>query len=159
MNERVLKFLQPAVHQAQSLALRLLKGTTLGVRVAVTDGSRILLVRHSYVPGWYLPGGAVDPGETAAEAAVRELDEEAGIAPAGTLRLHGVFFNRRLAKRDHVLVYHVEAWRELRSFVPGREIVEAGFFPVDALPEASTNATRLRVAEICGGAPVSAEWG
>ena len=39
---------------------------TFGVRAAVIDAeNRIFLVKHTYVPGWYLPGGGVDPGETA----------------------------------------------------------------------------------------------
>ncbi|HYV61483.1 MAG TPA: NUDIX domain-containing protein, partial [Bryobacteraceae bacterium] len=38
---------------------------TLGVRALVVDGSGcILLVKHSYVSGWHLPGGGVEAGET-----------------------------------------------------------------------------------------------
>jgi 8-oxo-dGTP pyrophosphatase MutT (NUDIX family) len=44
----------------------------------IKDGDRYLLVRH--VEGWWtFPGGAVDPGETPAEAARRETREEAGV--------------------------------------------------------------------------------
>ena len=42
---------------------------TLGVRGLVIDkGQRVFLVTHTYVPGWQLPGGGVEPGETMAEA-------------------------------------------------------------------------------------------
>lgn len=50
--------------------------------VSVTDpaGRRwILMVQRSDGHGWALPGGHVDPGETPAQAAVRELAEETGL--------------------------------------------------------------------------------
>jgi len=40
---------------------------------------RLLLVRRCDTGDWELPGGHVDPGESAAEAAVRETAEESGI--------------------------------------------------------------------------------
>lgn len=41
---------------------------------------------------------------------------------------------------------------------PNREIAEAGFFPPDALPAATTPATRRRIAEIVYGHPPAAHW-
>src|SRR6187200_446523 len=44
---------------------RLTRGMSLGVRALVRDeNGRILLIRHSYAPGWLLPGGGVERGET-----------------------------------------------------------------------------------------------
>ena len=58
------------------------RGITLGVRALVIDPeNRIFLVKHSYVRGWYLPGGGVEPGETVIDALIRELREEANIEP------------------------------------------------------------------------------
>jgi ADP-ribose pyrophosphatase YjhB (NUDIX family) len=50
------------------------------VNVVVTnDRAEILLIRRSDNDNWALPGGAVDLGESLAEAAVREVKEETGI--------------------------------------------------------------------------------
>lgn len=158
MGDRILTVLQPLVLHVQSLAIRLLRGTTLGVRVVVSDGKTVLLVRHTYVPGWYFPGGGVNPGETVLEAVGRELREETGRALTGPPRLHGIFFNRQMARRDHVLLYRADAWHEASAFVPNHEIAEARFFPLDALPATITTATRARLAELFDGAEPSSDW-
>jgi ADP-ribose pyrophosphatase YjhB (NUDIX family) len=48
------------------------------LRAAVFDGDKILLVKEPDDGGWSLPGGWADVGETASEAAVREVREESG---------------------------------------------------------------------------------
>ncbi|BCB18750.1 NUDIX domain-containing protein [Bosea sp. ANAM02] len=151
---------------AQRLLTRLLhvyfrfaRGMTLGVRVVVlNERNEVFLVRHTYVPGWYLPGGGVEVGETAEEALERELSEEAGIVAAERPVLHGFFFNRRLSRRDHVAVYVLRRFRIEQIKQPDREIAEAGFFPLDRLPDATTQATRRRLAEILSGQPLATEW-
>ncbi len=54
------------------------------------DQGRVLLARHSEGDRWVLPGGAIEPGETPADAAVREAWEETGLIVRLT-RLVGVF--------------------------------------------------------------------
>jgi ADP-ribose pyrophosphatase YjhB (NUDIX family) len=50
------------------------------VNVAViNDAGELLLIRRSDNDNWALPGGAVDIGESLAQAAVRETREESGI--------------------------------------------------------------------------------
>jgi ADP-ribose pyrophosphatase len=150
-----------AIRSLHSASVRLLRGVTLGVRGLVTGPEGVLLVRHGYRPGWYLPGGAVDPGESAEEAVRREVLEETGIAFLAAPRLVGLYFNAGMANRDHVALFVVEEgqWRRERPFVPGAEIREARFFPAHALPAEATDATRRRVGEaLAGGQPVSGRW-
>lgn len=138
---------------------RFARGMTLGVRGLVIDGAgRILLVQHSYMRGWHLPGGGVEPGETMLGALTRELAEEGNIRLVGAPRMHGIFFNRRASRRDHVAVYVVDDFRQDGPFQPNREITVAAFFALDALPNDTTAGTRARIAEVLGGAPVSAHW-
>jgi ADP-ribose pyrophosphatase YjhB (NUDIX family) len=138
---------------------RFSRGMTLGVRAVVLDGqNQVFLIRHTYVPGWHLPGGGVETGETALDALGRELREEACIAMDEAPALAGVFFNRKISRRDHVLVYVIRRFTVLEAKRPDREIAEAGFFPLDRLPEETTSATRRRLAEILEGQPPSASW-
>lgn len=137
----------------------LTRGMTLGVRAAVlTPDGRIFLVRHTYTPGWHLPGGGVEVGETLAEALAKELREEALITPTAPPVLHGMYFNRGASRRDHVAVFVVRQFRVDGVKQPDREIAEAGFFAFEALPEETTPATRRRLAEIAAGLPGGGDW-
>jgi len=53
------------------------------VGAVVRDGrGRLLLIKRGHAPGaglWSLPGGRIEPGETDAEALVREMREETGL--------------------------------------------------------------------------------
>ncbi len=150
---------QRALFRVAHLYFRLVRGMTLGVRAAVLDGEgRVFLVRHTYTPGWHLPGGGVEVGETLEEALAKELREEASIRVTGPVSLHGVLFNRPLSRRDHVAVYVVREFAVDGIKRPDREIAEAGFFPLDALPEGTTPATRRRLDEIAAGARAPAVW-
>jgi ADP-ribose pyrophosphatase YjhB (NUDIX family) len=131
---------------------------TLGVRVIVVEDGRVLLVRHGYEAGWHLPGGGVDRGETAADAAAREIMEEAGVKVLETPRLIGLCFNEPFGGRDHVAVYVVTRLRRGPEPRTGYEIAERGWFPIDALPQGATPGTLRRLAEFREGRPVSDRW-
>jgi ADP-ribose pyrophosphatase YjhB (NUDIX family) len=151
--------LEPALRRVLHFYWRFARAMTLGVRAVVIDeAGHIFLVKHSYVSGWHLPGGGVEVGETLAQAVARELHEEGNIDVTEPPQLHGVFFNDRDSRRDHVALFVVRAFRQTAAPVPDREIVAHGFFPVDALPNDTTAATRARIIEVLGGAPVSERW-
>ena len=138
---------------------RLSRGMTLGVRAAVFDDEgRVLLIRHSYVPGWYLPGGGVEAGETMDEALKRELLEETGIEAAAPPELFGMYLNRTASPRDHVALFVCRSWSQVAPPPRNLEIVDSGFHPLDAMPEETTGGTRRRLAELTGGAERSSEW-
>ena len=134
------------------------RAVTLGVRAVVFDeAGRVLLVRHTYTPGWYLPGGGVDRGESAEAAVVRELVEEAGVLCRERPALHGLFHNGRV-KRDHVACYVVRRFEPAANATPDWEIAENGFFAPDALPTGTTAATRRRLVEVLQGVPIAEHW-
>jgi ADP-ribose pyrophosphatase YjhB (NUDIX family) len=138
---------------------RFSRGLTMGVRgVVLDDTNRVFLIRHTYVPGWHLPGGGVETGETTEEALRRELLEEGCIRIDAEPVTHGVFFNSGASKRDHVVVYVIRSYTLVSQKIPDREIAEAGFFPLTALPETTTQATRRRLAEIVDGQTRIATW-
>src|SRR5688500_5949122 len=58
---------------------------TFGARALIYDRreGKVFLIRHTYVPGWQLPGGGVEAGETALEALQREIREECNIEISG----------------------------------------------------------------------------
>lgn len=132
------------------------RGVSLGVRVVILNAEgAVYLVRHSYMKGWYLPGGGVERGETAWQAAKRELQEEAGIRVTGMAELHGVFLYDGYRVPDHICCYilregHYEQLSDgrLNGASADGEIVEGRFFLPDALPEGTTAATRARIAEL-----------
>ncbi|MCU0789931.1 MAG: NUDIX domain-containing protein [Nitratireductor sp.] len=127
---------------------------SVGVRAYVEDSEGgILLVRHTYMPGWHFPGGGVSPGETAHDAVDRELGEEAGLRLTGEAGLFGVYLNRSLGARDHVLLFRCPQWQRVREFRPNFEIAEARFFPRGALPESVSRGTARRLVELEGGQP------
>lgn len=157
--ERVPRSLRRFAGRALHLYFRLRRGMTLGVRAAVlNEAGDVLLVRHTYTPGWHLPGGGVEPDETLHDALAKELREEANIALTAPALLHGVFLNRHVSDRDHVAVFVVRAFTQSAPKQPDREIAEAHFFPLSALPETTTPGTRRRLAEIVEGTALPTEW-
>jgi ADP-ribose pyrophosphatase YjhB (NUDIX family) len=157
--DRVPSPLRRLFGRALHLYFRMSRGLTLGVRAAVlNEAGEVLLVRHTYTPGWHLPGGGVEPGETVAAAIGKELREEANIEIDGPVVLHGLFLSCETSQRDHVAVFIVRNFALSAPKQPNLEIAESGFFALSALPEDTTPGTRRRLAEITAGSPVDSRW-
>lgn len=99
-----------------------------GALVALWHRGEVLLVRASYRKAWTLPGGGVRTGEEPADAAVRELEEELGIAWHGPLR-HAVSIEEYWENRDQVVhIFEASVRQKPPLRFDNREIVEARFF-------------------------------
>ena len=156
---RLRRAFEPLIRLLLHFYWRFSRAVTLSARAMVIDGAgRIFLIQHSYVAGWHMPGGGVEIGETFLTALSRQLAEEGNIVMTAPPVLHGIFFNSRASRRDHVALYIVRDFRHTGAPRPGYEIVAYGFFAHDALPEGTSRATHARVAEVFGDGPVSEVW-
>jgi len=157
--DRFRRILEPGIRRVLHFYWRFARPMTLGVRAVVVDrAGRVFLVKHSYVAGWHLPGGGVEVGETLRVSLARELLEEGGITAVGPIALHGVFFNARVSRRDHVAVYVLRDVHQEGVPRNPREIIGHGFFARDALPADTTRGTRARIAEVFDGVPMTEQW-
>lgn len=137
---------------------RATRGMTLGVRGVAVDGEcRVLLVKHTYIHGWWLPGGGVERGQSCEDAVIRELREEAGLIVEARPTLISVHSNERFFRGDHVLVYRIDRFT-LTDRTSHGEIADIGWFDPAALPEDTHRATRARLAEVFGGQEPGKDW-
>jgi len=128
-----------------------------GVSAIVDDeAGRVLLVRHSYQPGWHLPGGGVEPVEPPAEAVLRELREEVGLIESAPPELVGIFTRRIGWVTNVVALYHVR--RARIAFRRNREIREIVWADPRALPDGTVRGARRRLAEFTDKTAPQAYW-
>ena len=99
-----------------------------GALVALWHDGEILLLRHSYRPGWSLPGGGIARGESAREAAARELREEVGIVvEADALHEAQALELPWEHRRDHTTIFDLTLAQRPTLRLDNREIVAAAF--------------------------------
>ena len=95
------------------------------------DRRACLLIQRRDVPVWVLPGGGIDPGETSAEAALRELREETGF-DVHLVRFVGEYHPiNRLARPTHLYECSISGGKAQIN----KECRDIRFFPLDALPK------------------------
>ena len=108
----------------------------MGVRgVLMNNKNEILLVKHTYVAGWHLPGGGINKGESAQDALLREIMEETGFKIVGFPKIIGIFHSKTVSKRDHVVLFFSENFSLSNETAETFEIKEAKFFPFNSLPD------------------------
>ena len=129
--------------------------TAMGVAGAVYDDQgRILLVRHSYNPGWRLPGGGVDRGEPPQDAILRELAEEVGLT-GGVAEFFGLYVRKAGWVTAVIALYRIQGAQV--NFRPNLEIKEICYADPRTPPEGCTPAARKRLKELAG-AGLSPYW-
>jgi ADP-ribose pyrophosphatase YjhB (NUDIX family) len=105
----------------------------LSVNVAVIDARRrVLLTRREDFEVWCLPGGAVDPGESLAEAAIREVREETGL-DVELSRLVGLYSRPRLGGYHTLALFAAEQMSGSLRPDPV-EVIELAWFGEGELP-------------------------
>ncbi|OYW43956.1 MAG: hypothetical protein B7Z33_14065 [Sphingomonadales bacterium 12-68-11] len=121
-------------HWLRGTLRRWFKPNLSGVTLVAVDGeSRVLLVRHSYGGGgWSLPGGGLKRGEDPVAAVRREAREELGCDLWGDLRALPPLRDT-LSGAAHVGYLFVGQLAG-RPRPDGREVIDARFFALDALP-------------------------
>lgn len=135
---------------------RLFNIKTLGVRALILKHNQILLVRHTYLKGWYLPGGGVEHSESPPEGIIREVCEEVGGVVTQPVRLLATYYNNKLGWDDYVLLYEVKLSHQYEHH--DREIAEVRWFDIHHLPSDISPGTRKRIDEHLFHLPLVDHW-
>jgi len=108
---------------------------TVDVIIHVAGLGVVLIRRKNPPPGWALPGGFVDYGESAELAAVREAKEETGLDVELT-GLLGVYSKPDRDPRGHTMsVVYTAMAKDPSTLAAGDDAGQAVFFPLDKLPD------------------------
>lgn len=134
----------------------LFRKRTIGARILLIQDNKILLVKHTYYPGWFSIGGAVDPGESPLKAVHRELKEEVGVSLKSPPRLFSVYYSNFEKHDDYIVLYVGDHFEQ--EEVHCDEIQEKKWFDLNALPAEISAGTQRRVDEYLGKTAISDLW-
>lgn len=143
-------------HLIKVTILALLRKRTIGARVLLIKDDQVLLVKHTYQPGWYTIGGEVDLNETPRVAIERELLEEVGVTLSKPPILFAVYYSY-YEKHDNYVIFYI-AQEHTQTSVHSSEILESRWFPMEQLPDDTTPATRRRIEEYLGKRTITEQW-
>lgn len=138
---------------------RISRGLTLEARGALIDAQgRLRLVRHPSDGVWRFPGGRVKQRETVADALMRELRTQLGVAIDGVPVASGIYAGTGMDRGNHVVLFVIRNWHAAPAARSQPVRWEHGVFAPDGLPAATCPATRRHILEIMGEAPPSPTW-
>jgi 8-oxo-dGTP pyrophosphatase MutT (NUDIX family) len=128
--------------------------THLGAAAVIFDrNGQVLLVHHSYGQrGWELPGGGRQPKESLQQAVLREVREELGVE-AMTPELRAVYYEPGVDQ--HHFAFRCRLPDGLDPTPRSAEILECGYWPVDALPRPINDFTIQRIRDAQSNEPIA----
>ncbi|MCZ6632626.1 MAG: NUDIX domain-containing protein [bacterium] len=118
----------------------------LGACVAVIESGKILLTQREDFEVWCLPGGHVESGESAAQAAVREAFEETGLKVELT-QLIGVYFRNRGDDGIHIFSFLAKPVGGVLKPQLG-EVIDVRYFDPNDLPDVLFWGQRQRIQDV-----------
>lgn len=148
-------------HQTATRLIRKIQSligvSTLGARAIVIDSeNKILLVKHTYQPHWYIPGGGVKKGEPVKVALLRELQEEVGLTVLDEPELFGIYHHTYLGVNDYPVIYIVRKFTISQNYSP--EIEKMDWFDYKNLPQMTSPGTLRRLNEYFSKTACSDKW-
>lgn len=125
----------------------------LGAAAVIFDAEgRVLLVRHSYGRrNWDLPGGGRQKRESIEQAVRRELREEIAVEIA-TAELRGVYYEPEMDQHHFAFLCRLAGGATPKP--SSVEILECGYWPIDALPRPMTDFTLQRIRDAQSASPI-----
>ncbi len=141
---------------AKVTAQALLAPVALAACALIVRDGKVLLVRHSYVKGWLLPGGGVARGEPAEHAVLREMKEEIGLVRSAPPVLFGLYSRRTGWATNVIALFRLDEAEF--TFAPNFEVRELVLADPLAPPDGTPRSVRRRLAEFAGAEPRSLYW-
>ncbi len=135
-------------HRARKLYWRLVRPRTLASRCILVRGNSVVLIKHVYEEGWYLPGGGLGRNESFEDAARREVREEIGVT-VSNLQLLAMYHIRSEGRSDHTALFVASDFEgEPRAI--SAEIAAVKFAPLSTLPQDAVPSTVRGIALLRG---------
>lgn len=149
------------MHKIATLILRKLQAmmglATIGPRaIVLNEENQVLLVKHTYVSDWHLPGGGLKSGESTKKELKRELMEEVGLQIEEEPQLFGIYYHTFMGVNDYPVIYIVRKFKRVHANSP--EIKESRWFSFENLPDTISTGTHRRLNEYFKQLPPSERW-
>jgi 8-oxo-dGTP pyrophosphatase MutT (NUDIX family) len=94
------------------------------------EKTKILLIKRRDIPVWVLPGGGLDPEESAEAGALREVEEETGLRAQILRKVAEYLPVNKMTHFSHLFECRILSG----NAKTGKETKEVQFFPIDSLP-------------------------